>query len=246
VLYLEEAQNKQKSNASTITDLEKSNNDVRREIETIEERRQVLKSEFHQLETEKQDIQLDLEQKVKREKERIEPEIKRMLSLIQNINSEIVDNDLRVTKEDTQNKEMEHRIIEAEKKKDSLKEEADSLVVVHRKEKDEPERLEKANVNLKKSVGHVQAELDKLKSDVQKTEDAIARELKQQEGSKDTLSKKETVFEDLKKRKVRADRELKELKDKTISMTMEFNKIQEEKKEIEDEIKSFQGNKFHE
>jgi hypothetical protein len=64
VLYLEEAQTKQKSNAATIIDLEKSHNEVRREIETIEERRQVFKSEFHQLETEKADLNLDLEQKI--------------------------------------------------------------------------------------------------------------------------------------------------------------------------------------
>lgn len=50
---------------------------------------------------------------------------------------------------------MEEKIGESEKQKEKLKEEADQLVEVHRKEKDEPDRLEKANINMKKSVGHV-------------------------------------------------------------------------------------------
>ena len=64
-------------------------NDVKREIETIEERRQVLKSEIHQLENEKQDLETDIHMKEQREKERILPEIDRMNLLINDINQEI-------------------------------------------------------------------------------------------------------------------------------------------------------------
>jgi chromosome segregation ATPase len=155
VLYLEEAQNKQKSNAATITDLDRNINEVRREIETTEERRQVLKSEFHQLETEKADLQLDLEQKIKREKERIEPEIKNMITLIAEINNEIVENETRIQKEEENNKDIEEKIVKMETKKDSLRDEIDTLNAQHRKERDEPERLEKANINLTKAVDHV-------------------------------------------------------------------------------------------
>lgn len=78
-----------------------------------------------------------------------------MLQLIDNINNEIVENDQRIDKEESQNKEMEKKILEAEAKKEQLKEEVDNLFIAHRKEKDEPESLEKSNVNLKKSVAKV-------------------------------------------------------------------------------------------
>lgn len=62
---------------------------MRREIETIEERRQVLKSEIHQLENEKQDLESELHMKEQLEKERILPEIERMNALISDIHQEI-------------------------------------------------------------------------------------------------------------------------------------------------------------
>ena len=60
-------------------------NDVRREIESIEERRQVLRQEIHQLESEKQDLETDIHMKETRERERIIPEMQRMEALIAEI-----------------------------------------------------------------------------------------------------------------------------------------------------------------
>jgi hypothetical protein len=48
-----------------------------------------LKSEIHQLENEKQDLETDIHMKEQREKERILPEIDRMNSLISEIQAEI-------------------------------------------------------------------------------------------------------------------------------------------------------------
>lgn len=96
-------------------------NDVRREIETIEERRQVLKSEIHQLENEKQDLELDINLKEQREKERILPEIDRMNSLIGEISQEISVGDSKIQKEEKMNQEMEEKLAVMEKDKDEKK-----------------------------------------------------------------------------------------------------------------------------
>jgi hypothetical protein len=53
VLKLEKATQQQKQNEETLKELNNTINDVRKEIDSIEERRQVLKSEIHQLENEK-------------------------------------------------------------------------------------------------------------------------------------------------------------------------------------------------
>ena len=58
---------------------------MRRTIETIEERRQVLRQEIHQLENEKQDLETDINMKETRERERIIPEMQRMEALIAEI-----------------------------------------------------------------------------------------------------------------------------------------------------------------
>jgi uncharacterized protein (DUF3084 family) len=68
--------------------------------------------------------------------------------------------------------------LQAETKKEKLKEEVDNLIIQHRKEKDEPESLEKSNVNLKKSVTKVQQDLDNIKAENQAIEEAIAKDIK--------------------------------------------------------------------
>ena len=78
MLKLEKAQQQQKQNEETLKELNNTVNDVRRDIETIEERRQVLRQEIHQLENEKQDLETDINMKAMRERERLVPEIERM------------------------------------------------------------------------------------------------------------------------------------------------------------------------
>ena len=81
-------------------ELDNTIKDVRREIESIEERRQVLKSEVHQLENEKADLYTEINMKEQREKERLLPEIDRMNSLLNDINGEIIATDSTVQKEE--------------------------------------------------------------------------------------------------------------------------------------------------
>lgn len=87
----------------------------------------MLKSEIHQLENEKQDIETELHMKEQREKERILPEIERMNNLINDVTSELAQIEAQATKEEKQNQEMEDKLTEMEKKKDSYKEEIEQL-----------------------------------------------------------------------------------------------------------------------
>ena len=81
----------------------------------------MLKSEIHQLENEKQDLELDINLKEQREKERILPEIDRMNSLIGEISQEISVGDSKIQKEEKMNQEMEEKLAVMEKDKDEKK-----------------------------------------------------------------------------------------------------------------------------
>ena len=59
-IKLEKAQQTQKQNEDTLKDLQNNINEVKREIEAIDERRQMLKSEIHQYKNLKQDLEGDL------------------------------------------------------------------------------------------------------------------------------------------------------------------------------------------
>ena len=88
-IKLEKAQQTQKQNEDTLKDLQNNINEVKREIEAIDERRQMLKSEIHQYKNLKQDLEGDLQLKEQQEKERLQPEIDKMNKLIDGQKQEI-------------------------------------------------------------------------------------------------------------------------------------------------------------
>ena len=63
----------------------------------------MLKSEMHQLENEKQDLETELHMKEQREKERILPEIERMSNLINELTADLTNTDAQIQKEEKQN-----------------------------------------------------------------------------------------------------------------------------------------------
>ena len=89
-IKLEKAQQTQKQNEDTLKDLQNNINEVKREIEAIDERRQMLKSEIHQYKNLKQDLEGDLQLKEQQEKERLQPEIDKMNKLIDGQKQEIL------------------------------------------------------------------------------------------------------------------------------------------------------------
>lgn len=71
---------------------------------------------------------------------------------------------------------MEEKLNDMEKKKETYKEEIETLQQNFLKERDEPIRLGKGNENLKKAVEHLQSDLKKLVDDTESAEKSLAHE----------------------------------------------------------------------
>jgi len=78
----------------------------------------VLKSEIHQLENERTDLEQDLELKKQREKDRILPEIEKINRLITDMDAEIAQNEQRVATQEKSNSDLEAMLKKQESKKE--------------------------------------------------------------------------------------------------------------------------------
>lgn len=243
VLKLEKAQQQQKQNEETLKELNNTINDVRRDVETIEERRQVLRQEIHQLESEKQDLETDINMKAARERERLVPEIERMEQLIAEIHQDIGQSDLKLQKEEKESQDVEEALAALEKKKEDYKEQIEQLQHDYLKERDEPNRLSKTNENLRKQVEHVKSDLDKLVQGTKLVEQQLEAEQKRRrqfDEQRELLAKEQAEKEVKKKELVTGNNRLEELQRAINAENMRYT---EERVQLETELKVVQSGK---
>eukprot|EP00347_Sterkiella_histriomuscorum_P000313 403376359 len=243
VLKLEKAQQQQKQNEETLKELNNTINDVRRTIETIEERRQVLRQEIHVLENQKLDLESDINVKQTQERERIIPEIERMEALIAELQNEISQTDFKIQKEERANTEIEEKLTVMDKEKDDYKEKIESLQQDFLKERDEPNRLGKGNENLKKAVEHLRSDLEKLQSENKTVDLQLESEQKakkqceeQRENFKKEMQDKEVKIKEL-------DTNIKRLRELSDTINKEIFRITEGRVVIETQIKVLESGK---
>lgn len=184
-LNLEKAQQQQKKNEETLKELENTLGDVNRDVETIQERRAALKAEIHLLENDKSDIDNEIKNKEIKARERLIPEIERITKQIQEMNTEIASTQIRIEKEETQNNDLDTKLVIMERDKEEYKDKIEALQGEYMKDRDEPVRIGKGNENLRKAVEHLKADLEKLQTDTKTVEEDIEKEKK----SNETLQK---------------------------------------------------------
>ncbi|CDW91529.1 UNKNOWN [Stylonychia lemnae] len=243
VLKLEKAQQQQKQNEETLKELNNTINDVRRTIETIEERRQVLRQEIHQLENEKQDLEGDIIQKQTQERERIIPEMQKIEAAIAEITQEIAQNDVRIQKEDKTNQEIEEKLNQMDKEKEEFKDKIESLQQEFLKERDEPNRLGKVNENLKKAVDHLRTDYDSAVGNIKTQDLCIEAETKaKKQYDESTIQfKKEQTDKDARIKEL--DTNIKRLRELSQSIDKDILNITEERVLLDTQIKVMESNK---
>jgi chromosome segregation ATPase len=193
-LNLEKAQQQQKKNEETLRELENTIGDVNKDIETIQERRAALKAEIHLLDNDKADLELEIQNKAQKAREKIEPEIQRMRVLILQVQEETNAARAKVEKQEADNLEIEAKLAVLEKEKEDKKDKIEALQQDYMKDRDEPVRLGKGNENLRKAVEHLKADLEKLVGETKAVEDEVEKERKAAEA---IVKQKQTVVEQI-------------------------------------------------
>lgn len=178
-----------------------------------------------------------------RERERIIPEIERMEALIQEMQNDIAQTDLKIQREERANQDIEDKLNVMDKEKDDYKEKIEALQQDFLKERDEPNRLGKGNENLKKAVEHLRSDLEKLQSDNKTVELQLESENKakkqceeQRENFKKEMQDKEVKIKEL-------DTNIKRLRELSDTINKEIFRITEGRVVIETQIKVLESSK---
>ena len=117
--------------------------EVKKEIEAINEKRDNLKAEINKLELDKQDLHNEIRMKEQREKDRLIPEIERYRKMIEMMKLDIINNETAIEKEQERTIELEVKNEALENTKEELKADIDKLNDEYLNQKDEPARIGK-------------------------------------------------------------------------------------------------------